>query len=266
MSDLKISELEELTSYALPNDKLAIVNEGVTKQVSVENLFGDTGWVDLILKTGFPHIDIENKPQYRVIGSVVYLRGLLTIPAVGKTTSVDSNFIETTSLGGLYYRANTGHVNLPKIAAPETTLAFPNKTMVRKYMAINGVVSSNVSIVTNNSFFILNDGTFLFSGIFDVEDVPTGNDSIGAHPLRTLSTVIGVNNQFPDYAKFNVGNVSHNFAIQIPAHSTKLKASENINTTNIDKIGGFAIELDGISFLTENTGFRPYWDNFNHRS
>lgn len=49
----------------------------------------DTGWVDLTLKSGFKNFSdsTDNKPQYRKIGDVVYLRGAISPTAAISSTS-----------------------------------------------------------------------------------------------------------------------------------------------------------------------------------
>ncbi len=282
MSNKKISQLPRATQVS-PSDQLAIVNQGVTKSIQVSDLVGlDTGWLDINLKTNYPCPETTRAPQYRVIGSTVYLRGNLFIPSeievfdgievASKTPSaihVDENFVTATNTGAILFSTDEDS-NLPPLAQPDRTIVFSNLLISRRY-TVRDTLSTpfqlfSIPIVATVNFVINTDGELLIAGIQDVEDVPSGNDVVGTHPFRLASTKIDAGQAFPDFSHVSVGDSSNNNAIKLDtfkkSESIALTATENINTTQIEHLGGFSISLDGITYLNDGTN---RWDFFINR-
>jgi hypothetical protein len=286
MSNRKISELPRAI-VVQPSDQLAIVNQGVTKSITVSDLVGnDTGWLNIILKTNYPLPDTSRTPQYRVIGSTVYLRGDLYIPSQGQTNSsfntnidvpsnihVDENFVYATESGALFFKtnANNSYVNLPSIAQPDKVLSFPNLLLSRRYYArsamSNDYVLFAIPIVANVTFEINENGVFNVFAIKDTEDVTTGNAVTGAHPFRLTSTKINAGQPFPNFSHVSVGDANNAQAMKLDTFKksgdSALLATEDIDTTKSEHLGGFHICLDGITYLNDGSN---RWDYFYNRS
>jgi hypothetical protein len=250
----KISELPRARQIT-ENDLIPIVNENVTKNITVKQLVGgDTGWQNIILKSNYPYPTNWAVPQYRVIGETVHLRGSLYIPfASNSKVLVDTNFVSYTEAGSLFFDSNTGY-NLPFEAAPSNRFLRSNVLLSRRLEFVQNEETYNIPIVATVLFIINTNGTFQLAGIFDYEDLPTGIDSFGAHPHRIISTNIEVGQPFPDYSNVSVG-VGTNHVISIPPltiNNVQVLAPENIDTTKINHLGGFGITLDGISYLNDS--------------
>lgn len=255
----KISELPRARQIT-ENDLIPIVNENVTKNITLKQLVGgDTGWQNVFVKSNFPYPNGWAVPQYRIIGETVHLRGSLYIPfASNSKVLVDTNYVSYTQAGSLFFDSNTGY-NLPIEARPDSRFLRSNVLLSRRLVINQNNEVYNIPIVATILFIINTDGTFQLAGIYDFEDLPDGLDSFGAHPHRIISTNIKKNQPFPDYSHVSVG-VGANHVMSIPPlsiNNVQVLAPENIDTTKIEHLGGFGIGLDGISFITNS--FNKYY-------
>ena len=255
MSDKKISELREIYKPEV-QDFLPVANSTDTYKVMMLNLKKDTGWVDIEFEPNFIHADINNKPQYRKIENVVYLRGMLNIPssnyqpsnpdASGITTNTDLLYVNDYCI---YFRKNG--INLPETASPLESFEKRHICVSRRYSVQSGNDNYFIPITAVVTLVIHYSGIIQLLPLRAEEyDMAQSECLVGSHPLRELSTVINQNQPFPDYRQLNVGASANNNAISLPAFNT-VTVPENIDTTKGTSLGGFAIRLDGISYIGE---------------
>lgn len=100
--EVEVRELRELM------DAKSIYDDIYELQDRVAALEADTGWIDLPLATGIEAYSDNNKPQYRKVGKVVFLRGVVkgitspnmvlgTLP-VGFRPTMATPFTQNTSI------------------------------------------------------------------------------------------------------------------------------------------------------------------------
>lgn len=76
---------------------------------TVEGMATDTGWIDLTLAEGIESYSANQKPQYRKIGKIVFIRGavtniperntvIATLPIGFRPVSVSNTYVQNTSL------------------------------------------------------------------------------------------------------------------------------------------------------------------------
>ena len=109
----------------------------------------DTGWVDLTLNSGWSYQYDTDKPQYRRIGNVVYLRGL-----------VDGTASAPTTIGELPvgYRPSAGAFN-------RFACALNQKDYVNIQVGRNGLITDYTKTTSTTRTFICLSGISFFVNI-----------------------------------------------------------------------------------------------------
>lgn len=83
---LSIGDAQAITNMFNVALETRFKNKVTFDDVSGIPQFADSGWLDLPLKTGWSYQYDTDKPQYRKIGNIVYLRGLIDATATAQTT------------------------------------------------------------------------------------------------------------------------------------------------------------------------------------
>lgn len=233
----------------------------------------DSGWVDLVFKTNYPHADSNNKPQFRIVGNQIYFRNYLRIAplTVGGTAHQDSVSTNPTyvALSGnnsreaiRFYSAGTATANLPigttvpdLNGGPNITVTLANNVIVNKSIlrrSVETTLNNRVGVTAyTNTILVLTTGDIVVSTILDSEYSDTYGDTTGVDHNRIASSKIGNGEHVLDLGTYKLSNV---------ANSTKTFTSSlfgsdtykfDMDTADARYLGGFNIDLTNtFGFLT----------------
>lgn len=246
-------------------------NAGVGTNVNI--VIPDTGWTDL---AGFTFITADLRPQYRVLGKVIYFRGIVVIPiesggSVIPWVNSNSYAAETTVLpatliadgvvlnsnGSLHFNLGSPVITNP-LHRPSQSYSIPWTIGTQRRNSQAPVGASNVVFYTAPfRMSITNTGILTLQCLKDSE-VGAAGQQIGQSNLRYLTANSIAGTTISDYrnivdsaagastliGRSNVGTA--NDAAFVGLNSQAATHAITHDAANEDEIAGYTIPINGL--------------------
>lgn len=244
--------------------------EGVQGPIGPEGPAGivtDSGWVDMVFKVGFPHVDVGNKPQVRQYGKMLFFRGLLRVPPsipgveAGKADdnfAVDPTFADSASntesikfgaFGALPASNLPGGISMPDMLRRELW------TVTRRFNIKRDADNDLKTIPALASIYLIIDtaGVISIASVNDSEIAPAPHAGTSTgYDYRRLMCTKGLVGEFArSLTPYKNSDPLASTAASIGMMSdADHKYQETFDTAFANKLGGFVLNLSPIVMVT----------------